>query len=203
MYVIGLTGGIASGKSTVSRILSQLGAFILDADQIAHAVMEPGCPAWEDIVNTFGKAVLLADRRTIDRRELGNIVFHDKSARNRLEEIMHPRIKQCIEDKIKEYARRDGKILVLDIPLLYEVGWQKLASEVWVVYVNSDTQLQRLMHRSGLPPDEAAVRIAAQMDLAAKARLADVVIDNNGDLQHTRGQVFDAWEKAMGLAALQ
>lgn len=202
MYVIGLTGGIASGKSTVSGILSQLGAFILDADQIAHAVMEPGCPAWEDIVNTFGKAVLLADR-TIDRRELGNIVFHDKSARNRLEEIMHPRIKQCIEDKIKEYARRDGKILVLDIPLLYEVGWQQLASEVWVVYVDSDTQLQRLMHRSGLSPDEAAVRIAAQMDLAAKARLADVVIDNNGDLQHTRGQVFDAWEKAMGLAALQ
>lgn len=202
MYVIGLTGGIASGKSTVSGILSQLGAFILDADQIAHAVMEPGCPAWEDIVNTFGKAVLLADR-TIDRRELGNIVFHDKSARNRLEEIMHPRIKQCIEDKIKEYARRDGKILVLDIPLLYEVGWQELASEVWIVYVDSDTQLQRLMHRSGLSPDEAAVRIAAQMDLAAKARLADVVIDNNGDLQHTRGQVFDAWEKAMGLAALQ
>lgn len=202
MHVIGLTGGIASGKSTVSGILSQLGAFILDADQIAHAVMEPGYPAWEDIVNTFGKAVLLADR-TIDRRELGNIVFHDKSARNRLEEIMHPRIKQCIEDKIKEYARRDGKILVLDIPLLYEVGWQELASEVWVVYVDSDTQLQRLMHRSGLSPDEAAVRIAAQMDLAAKARLADVVIDNNGDLQRTRGQVFDAWEKAMGLAALQ
>lgn len=202
MYVIGLTGGIASGKSTVSKILFEAGAFILDADQIAHDVVKPHSPAWADIVNTFGKAVLCTDR-TVDRRQLGNIIFQDEPARKRLEAIMHPRVRQCIDENLIEYARQDGKIAVVDVPLLYEVGWQQLANEVWVVYVERDTQLQRLLNRNGLSPAQARARIAAQMDLAAKAGLADVVIDNSRELHYTRSQVLAAWEQAVKRAALQ
>jgi len=202
MYVIGLTGGIASGKSTVSKILFEAGAFILDADQIAHDVVKPHSPAWADIVNTFGKAVLCTDR-TVDRRKLGNIIFQDEPARKRLEAIMHPHVRQCIDENLTEYARQDGKIAVVDVPLLYEVGWQQLANEVWVVYVERDTQLQRLLNRNGLSPAQARARIAAQMDLAAKAGLADVVIDNSRELQYTRSQVLAAWEQAVKRAALQ
>lgn len=200
MYVIGLTGGIASGKSTVSKMLAELGAFILDADKIAHEVMEPQKPAWHDIINYFGEEILLSDQ-TINRTKLGEKIFNNENARTKLEAIMHPRIKQRIFEKMTCFAQCDGKCLVLDVPLLYEVGWQDMADEIWVVYVDQDVQIQRLMKRNGLSLEQAMVRIKSQMDLVEKAKYANVIIDNNRDLNNTRSQVLTRWEQVIKLIA--
>lgn len=198
MYIIGLTGGIASGKSTVSKMLTDFGAVVLDADKVAHAVMQPDTPAWSDIVTTFGKSVLSADR-TVNRGELGNRIFSDTAGRKQLEAILHPRIQQYFQMKIAEHERAGTAVLVLDVPLLYEAGWQDMADEVWVVYVDCPTQLLRLMARSKLTAEQAAIRINAQLDLQEKARLADIVIDNNSDIQNTRRQVQSRWEQVLKL----
>lgn len=198
MYVIGLTGGIASGKSTVSKMLAELGAFILDADKIAHEVMEPQKLAWYDIIKHFGEDILLSDQ-TINRNKLGEKIFNNENARKNLEAIMHPRIKQSLFEKITCFAQHGGNCLVLDVPLLYEVGWQDMADEIWVVYVDQDVQVQRLMERNGLSLEQAMVRIKSQMDLVEKAKYAHVVIDNNRDLSNTRSQVLTRWEQVIKL----
>jgi len=200
MYIIGLTGGIASGKSTVSRMLAELGACIIDADKIARAIVEPHKPAWQDIVDYFGADILLADG-TINRNMLGNKIFNNGEARKQLEEFMHPRIKQQIQDDIVKMREQGCEVLVLDVPLLYEVGWQTMADEVWVVYVNEETQLTRLMERNHLPYEQAVARIRSQMNLTAKSKLADVIIDNNSDFSSTRKQVRTRWKQVIQLAA--
>ncbi len=197
MRVIGLTGGIASGKSTVSGMLRELGARVVDVDAIARAVVEPGRPAWEEIVAWLGQDILQADGN-IDRRRLGELVFADKEARAALEAITHPRIAAAAQEALAA-AERDGcAVAVLDVPLLYEAGWDKRVDEVWVVYVDTPTQQGRLMTRDGLTAAQAGTRIAAQGPLAAKADLADVVIDNGGDPDDTRAQVTAAWKRVAG-----
>ncbi|MEN6413214.1 MAG: dephospho-CoA kinase [Veillonellales bacterium] len=194
MYIVGLTGGIASGKSAVSGMLREFGAYIVDADELARAVVLPKQPAWLEIMARFGPSILLPDG-SIDREKLGDIVFNDKTARQHLEDIVHPNIKARVLAEIKTASQQGKQIVVLDVPLLFEVGWQKLTDEVWVVYVDDSVQLQRLIKRNCLSAEQALARIHSQMQLTEKVRLANVIIDNNGDLAATRRQVWENWQR--------
>lgn len=194
MVVIGLTGGIASGKSTVSTMLRQLGAAIIDADMVAREVVAPGQPAWCDVVTYFGAAVV-RDDRTLDRHRLGEIVFKDARARQALEHFTHPRIQAIIVARLRQLQAAHCPVAVLDAPLLVETGWHKMVDQVWLVYVEPAVQLTRLMTRDGLSQTAASARIAAQMPLSAKKSYAQVIIDNGCDLAATRRQVERAWAK--------
>ncbi|HEY8417012.1 MAG TPA: dephospho-CoA kinase [Limnochordales bacterium] len=192
--VIGLTGGIASGKSTVAAMFAELGAAVVSADEIAREVVEPGEPALEEIRTVFGPEVLLPDGR-LDRRRLGAIVFADPERRRRLEAILHPRIRARMRERI-EAAAGAGRPVVAEIPLLFESPPSRALVDVTVVvYVDREQQLARLVARDGLSPAEAEARLAAQLPLEEKARLADYVIDNRGGLEHTRAQVRRVWEE--------
>jgi dephospho-CoA kinase len=195
--VIGLTGGIASGKSTVSRLLREMGATVIDIDAIAREVVAPGLPAWEEIVAWQGRAILQADG-SLDRRRLGDIVFGDDKARARLEEITHPRITVAANAALAAAEQAGAVVAVLDMPLLYEAGWQKKLDEVWVVYVDAATQLRRLTARDTLTAGQAKARVAAQLSLDEKARRADVVIDNSGSAAATAAQVAAVWCREAG-----
>ena len=187
MRVLGLTGGIGSGKTMVDEMFTQLGAELIDADQLAREVVEPGQPALEEIASNFGRDVLLPNGR-LDRRKLGGIIFADASARARLNAITHPRIQERIEAAITGRRDRAG-VLIVDIPLLYEAARTGLVEKVIVVWVDPPTQQRRLIERGGLTDEEARQRVAAQMPLDEKRALADHVIDNTGSREATRRQV--------------
>jgi dephospho-CoA kinase len=187
MKILGLTGGIGSGKTVVGEMFARLGAEIIDADQLAREVVEPGQPALEEIVQRFGSDILQPDGR-LDRARLGGIVFADASARAALNAITHPRIRQRMEDAIAARKDRAG-VLVLVIPLLYESARTGLVEEVIVVWVDPQTQFRRLIERGGLTAEQARQRIEAQMPLDEKRALADDVIDNRGSLADTQRQV--------------
>lgn len=191
MRIIGLTGGIASGKSTVSAILRQEGAYIIDTDKIAHDITLPHKPAWYEIVEYFGQEILYGDG-TINRRALGQKVFNNQIQRAVLERITHPKIKNKVNEEITIAKQQLFDVVVLDVPLLIEVGWENIVDEVWVVYVDKKTQLSRLMVRNNFTRKQALARISAQMDLTEKARHADVVIDNSGNIEATKAQVLEA-----------
>jgi dephospho-CoA kinase len=192
VYIIGLTGGIASGKSTASRMLHELGACIIDADQIARYIVEPGQPAWHKLKETFGTEIIL-ESGALNRKKLGEIVFGDTEARKTLNAITHERIKLEI-DQALEKAEQDGyNIAVLDVPLLIEAGWQDMVDTVWVVYVEPRTQLARLMERDQLSEQEALSRISSQMDMDEKKKYADILIDNSGSIADTKQQIAGAW----------
>ena len=187
MRVLGLTGGIGSGKTMVGAMFTELGAELIDADQMAREVVEPGQPALDEIVTSFGRDILLPDGR-LDRRTLAAIVFADASARARLNAITHPRIRERMDAAIA--ARRDrAGVLIVDIPLLFENLRTGVVEKVIVVWVDPQTQMRRLIERGGLTEEEAHQRIAAQMPLDEKRRLADYVIDNRGTPAETRRQV--------------
>jgi dephospho-CoA kinase len=187
MRVLGLSGGIGSGKSLVAQFFRELGAEVIDADQLAREVVEPGQPALEEIKRTFGDDVLLADGR-LNRPALANRIFGDPSARERLNAITHPRIRKRMAEEVIKRAGRSG-VLILDIPLLYESGRQDQVEKVIVVWVDRATQLARLMLRDGLSQREAQQRIEAQLPLDEKRERADQVIDNSGSPEQTRRQV--------------
>jgi dephospho-CoA kinase len=185
--ILGLTGGIASGKSTVATMFVERGFRLIDADAMARVVVEPGQPALAEITEHFGARVLLPDGR-LDRALLGQIVFSDPEERAVLNAITHPRIGERIAERFAELADEPRPIL-LDHPLLYETGQDALVDKVVVVWVDRATQLDRLMRRNTLSREEALARIAAQMDLDAKAARADYVIDNRGSVEETTRQV--------------
>jgi dephospho-CoA kinase len=187
MRVLGLTGGIGSGKSTVARMFIELGAEVIDADQLAREVVEPGKPALDEIRQAFGSDVLMPDGR-LDRRKLAAIVFADPAARARLNDITHPLIRRRMRQEV-EARRHQSGTLILDIPLLLETPRPSFLKRVIVVWVDARTQLRRLTERDGLSETEARRRIAAQMPLDAKRSIADDVIDNSGTLEQTRRQV--------------
>ncbi len=189
MKVIGLTGGIASGKSTVSRHLKKAhGLPVLDADAAAYRLAEPEGPMWEAFVERYGKErALLADGR-LDRAAIGEIVFRDAAERDWMNDMSHPLIRAELLRQLGKCRAYGVKAAVLDVPLLYEVGWENMADEVWVVYVDAAAQLHRLMVRNKLSEATARERMAAQMPLYEKRRRADVVIDNNGTVRETRAQ---------------
>ena len=188
---VGLTGGIACGKSTVSRMLEARGAAIVDADRIARDVVSPGRPALLDIRETFGDDVIGADG-SLDRKRLGAIVFGDEAARKKLEAITHPRIRAEMKRQIEEWnAKEPGRLVVVDIPLLFESRLDRMFAfeDILVVYVPREVQLERLMARDGMSREDAERRIDAQLPIEEKRRLADVVVDNSGTLEETERQV--------------
>lgn len=196
MRTIGLTGGVASGKSTVSRMLAELGAPIVDADLLARAVVEPGAEAYDSVVREFGPDIVLPDG-TLDRKALGMRVFADLAARRRLEALVHPAVRARLVARLAELSAVGAPVAVLDIPLLIEGGLHRGVDEVWLVYVDPDTQLQRLMERDHLTRAAAAQRIAAQLPLADKRAYARVIIDNCGSIAETRAQVTAHWHAVL------
>lgn len=195
--VIGLTGGIASGKSTVSRILKELGAEIIDADVLAHEVVLPGTEGWAQVVSVFGSEILRPDG-TINRRLLGRRVFSDREAIRRLNDIVHPRVIKACGERIEAARRFWGDrphLLVIDAPLLIEAGMHKMVDEVWVVKVDERTQLERLMQRDHFTFKEAIARVHAQMPLVEKLKYAHRVIDNTGSVAETRQQIMKIWRE--------
>lgn len=183
--IIGLTGGIASGKSTVSNMLKTKGFTIVDADIAARKVVEPGEPAYEQIIEAFGEGILLQDL-TLDRKKLGALIFADEALRMKLNSIVHPAVRAWMTRE-KDRAIENGKKTVfLDIPLLFESRLTYMVERTILVYVDEETQLKRLMARNGLSEKEAQMRIRAQMPLSEKKALADAVLDNNGSLEETK-----------------
>lgn len=179
---IGLTGGIASGKTAVSRRLAELGAAVLDADAFAREAVKRGSPGLEEIVRAFGGG-MLDKEGCLDRRRLGAVVFSDEAARLRLNGILHPIIRAEMI-KAAEAAERDGfRVIVFDVPLLIECGWQEMADEVWLVIAQEGERVRRIMARDGLSEAAARQRIASQMSDEEKRPFADVIIDNSGDIQ--------------------
>ena len=194
LYLIGLTGGIASGKSTVSNYLKELGAKIIDGDIIARAVVVPEKPAWKAIVETFGNEILLADL-SLNRLKLGEIVFNNKKAKELLENIISPYIAAEINKQLNSFKKVKNIIVVLDLPLLYENNWDKITDENWVVFVEQDIQIKRLCDRNNFTIEQALSRINNQLPLFEKAGKANVVIDNNFDIENTKQQVLANWQE--------
>ena len=188
MKLIGLTGGIASGKSTVSAILRRLGAQVIDADALAREVVEPHRPAWNEIVQTFGNKVLQADN-TLDRKKLRKTVFDNPEARKQLEAITHPKIRKLAQQKIKDYASSGASLVVYEAPLLFETGVHLWLRPVILVACDSAAQRRRLQQRDNLTPAEIEQHLGAQMSLEEKRKLADCVIDNNGTLEDLESKV--------------
>lgn len=189
MLKVGLTGGIATGKSYIVAVLRKLGCAVLDADVVARAVVEPGQPAYQDIINEFGAEVLNADS-TINRPALGAIVFGDETKRLRLNAIVHPRVFEAQQVWIKDIAVRDPQaIVVIDAALMIETGSYKRFDKVVVAHCTPELQLARLMERNQLTQAQAAARIAAQMSSAEKLKVADYAIDTSLGFADTRRQV--------------
>ena len=183
--LIGLTGGISTGKSTISNIIKEKGYPLIDADKVAREVVEINKPAYIKIIEEFGEEILL-ENKSINRKELGNIIFRDKLARKRLENITHPYIFQEIKDNIDEFSK-DNFIIFLDIPLLFEQyglwkGYDIKFDEIWVVYLDKATQLERLMKRDRITKEEALRKIESQMDIEIKKAKSSKTIDNSGDV---------------------
>lgn len=189
MKVIGLTGGIASGKSTVSNYLKQLGAIVIDADIVSREIVGKGQPALKEIVEIFGRKVLQRDG-TLNRKHLGSIVFSDPQKLQVLNKITHNRIIKNIEEKIKYYRDiGDFKAIFIDAALLIEMKMYFLTDEIWLVTISKETQLKRLMLRDDLSFDEAMNRINSQMSLKQKKDISDVIIDNSKDYNYLKEQV--------------
>ena len=188
MLRIGLTGGIASGKSTVSNMLRKRSIPIVDADVCAREVVEPGEAAYLQIVETFGRDILFPDG-TIDRKQLGQIIFSDEEKRKRLNGIVHPEVRKRMLSKVTDFKNAGEKAVVLDIPLLIESRLTDWVDKVIVVYVPREVELTRLMERDHISQDAALMRMNAQMPLDDKKKYADVIIDNSGTISETENQL--------------
>lgn len=194
MIKIGLTGGIASGKSTVSNMLLELGLQVVDADIASRKVVEPGEPALEEIAEAFGD--VLQENGELDRKKLGTIIFQDESKRQQLNQIVHPRVREWMHNQMGIYEREGRPAIILDIPLLLESRLNSWADQVLLVYVSKPIQIKRLMERDGSSEEEALQRIHSQMPLDEKKAYADRIINNEGRLSDTREQllaILDEW----------
>jgi dephospho-CoA kinase len=195
MLNVGLTGGIATGKSTVVRMLVRKGARVIDHDGLVHTLQEPGQPVWKRIVEVFGRDILGADER-IDRKKLGSLVFDDEQRRRTLEGIVHPAVLEEAQRRRDEIAIEDRKAIVLsDIPLLLEVGMQGLFDLILLVYAPPEMQIRRVMKRNKMTRDEAVARLKAQMPIDEKLRAADVVIRNDGTMRELEKRVDEVWQE--------
>ena len=186
MKIIGLTGGIATGKSIVASVFRELGAILLDADVIARLVVLPHQPAWEDIVEFFGPQVVNEDE-SLNRAKIGEIVYNNPDSLTELNRITHPRIMQHYKDELRRIkTEQPDAVVVLEVPLLYETNMDKLCQQVVVVYVDRETQIKRLMKRDNISYADAVKRVDAQMPMDEKVRRADFVIDNRGSMEETK-----------------
>ena len=194
MKVIGLTGGIGSGKSTVSQCLAELGAVVMDADKVGHEAFKPGTPAWRDVVATFGREVL-APSGEVDRKKLGEIVFSDPGALARLNRIMHPRMYDMMKARIEEYRREGVDVVVIEAAVLIEANWTPLVDEVWVTVVPESMVVERVQRQRGLAEKQTLARIRSQIPAEERLKHANVVITNDGDLDALRAKVKELWQK--------
>jgi dephospho-CoA kinase len=192
--LVGLTGGIASGKSTVAAILRRLGAAIINADDLSREVVQPEQDAWKEILDTFGADILQEDK-TLDRRKLRKIVFDFPEARKKLETITHPRVRALAEKRISELARAGSSIIVYEVPLLFENQIHLWLRPVILVACDIETQKKRLLQRDRLTAVEAQQHLDAQMSLAEKRKLADYVIENNGSLEDLEQRVREVLQQ--------
>lgn len=193
MLIVGLTGGIASGKSLVSRVFRELGAHVIDADRIVHDLLSAGTEPWDEIRAYFGDGVLLPDG-CIDRKKLGTIVFNDREKREWLNRCLHPRVFESFRTQVRRIgASHPGALVVLDAALLVETGFHRRMDRLVVVCADPDQQLRRLMARDGLSREQAEARIASQMPMAEKCAAADYVIDNRGAREDTERQAREVF----------
>ncbi|MCZ2492758.1 dephospho-CoA kinase [Dellaglioa carnosa] len=189
-YILGLTGGIATGKSTVSHIFKNSNVPVIDADIIARQVVEPESETLKMIINEFGEKYLM-ENGTLNRKKLGKLVFNDGVALEKLNGVIHPAIRKEILAQIQSYRKLGSPLIVLDMPLLFEESYQTICDAVMVVFVPEITQLKSLINRDGLTSGEAQLRIKAQWPIQKKKDLADFVIDNSTTVAVTRGQVLN------------
>ncbi|MEN9939014.1 MAG: hypothetical protein RLZZ387_5593 [Chloroflexota bacterium] len=204
LYLIGLTGGIACGKSTVLAMLAERGAQVIDADRVTHELQRPGEVVYEQIVAAFGAGVLVEPGGSIDRRRLGAIVFSDPAALRRLEQLVHPAVHAWIMSWLDSAAHASRgahgpqhappRVAVIDAVKLLEAGWKGMCDAVWVVTCDTEQQVRRLVTTRGMSEEEAHTRITAQPPQESRAAQADVVIDNSGTLEQTQAQVEVAWD---------
>jgi len=193
--VIGLTGGIASGKSAVAKMLEEKGAYLIDADVLAREAVELGRPAWQDLVDWLGDSILLPDQN-IDRLQLAGLVFKDREKLDKLNSIVHPRVGLRFAELAGSIKKSDpDAVVIYDVPLLIEAGMHKVVDLVLLVYVSREIQLARLQDRDDLSRSEAKLRLEAQMPLEEKKKYADVIIDNSSTLKETARQVNKFWKK--------
>ena len=193
MIVIGLAGGIGSGKSEVSRMLGELGAETLNADSFGHEVYLPGTDGHREVVETFGDDILQPSGE-VDRRALGGKVFGNPEAMAKLNDIAWPRIRQRIAESIEEHRQADTRVVVLDAAVLIEAGWTDAADEVWVVTATEADVIRRIQARNNLTEDQVRARISSQMSTEERATYADVVVENDGDIEALQSKVEALWK---------
>ena len=191
--IIGLTGGIGSGKSTAAQILAEFGAEVIDADKVAHEVFNPGTEGLQKVVETFGERVLNANGQ-IDRKKLGEIVFNDPSSLSTLNGIIHPRAYELTKSRIEEFRKLGVEVVILEVILLVEAGWDHLADEIWVTMAKEDTVVQRLQESRGLTKEEILTRIRAQTPNEERIKYADVIIENDGSYEELKTKLSEFWK---------
>ena len=194
MFVIGLTGGIGTGKTSVSNILSSLGASMINADKIGHKIYEPNSEGWMEVVNAFGKEIL-NENQEIDRKKLGSIVFKDKKYLDQLNSITHPRIYSEIESELQTLSNNNVTVSVVEAALLIEAKWTSLADQVWVSVSNENIIYKRLEKRDGLNIEAIKARISSQMSTKEKLKFADVIIKNDSSIKDLEKEVQYYWKK--------
>ncbi len=200
MLIVGLTGGVASGKTAISQVLKGEGAYIIDADQIARELVQPNRPAWNELIRAFGKEILQEDG-SIHRKKLADKVFADPKKRKRLNQILHPRIKEEMDRRTKEIGQKDPEaIVVIDAPLIVELGDQRDLDKLIVVASTQTQQIERLKERDGISPEEALRILSSQMPVEEKVKLADYVIRNEGSIEEAKKRGKEVFKKLRKVA---
>ena len=197
MLVIGLTGGIGTGKSEVSRILRDLGATVINADHVGHEAYTPQSQMWREVVAAFGEGILQPSGE-IDRKRLGDIVFNEPGAMAKLNSIMHPRMAEMIRRQIEELREQDVKLVVLEAALMVEAGWSSMVDELWVTYAPEELVLERLRQRNNMSDEEIRSRISSQLPFEERARYARMVVHNSGSVAELREKVESLWSRVRG-----
>ena len=192
MWVIGLTGGIGTGKSEVTRMLEGLGAVVINADQVGHQAYKPDSESWIEVVKAFGEDILQPNRE-IDRQKLGAIVFGDPDQLTKLNQIMHPRMARIVSERIESLRGQGAKVVVVEAALLFEAGWDSLVDEVWATDSPVETVIERLQARNGMSAEEVLKRIDSQMDRSERLRRSQVIVDNGGDVANLESTVGKLW----------
>lgn len=202
MLVIGLTGGIGTGKSEVARILTELGAVVINADEVGHGAYTPNSEIWREVVRAFGSGILQPNGE-IDRKKLGVIVFADSRKLAKLNSIMHPRMARMVAERIEGYRAEGKSVVVVEAALLFEARWDTLVDEVWVTVSPMELAVRRIQARNGLPESEIRQRMDSQMPAAERLRRATVVIDNSGDLADLERTVKGLWDSRVTIRKVQ
>ena len=197
MRVIGLTGGVGTGKTTVSQMLQELGAVLLDADKVGHQSYLPDSPAWKDLVAEFGEDILQPNLE-IDRRKLGGIVFSNPASLAKLNSIVHPRMHDMIQHQLHDMERKGVKVVVFEAAILIEAKWEPLTTELWVTDAPEQTVVRRLAARSGWSEEQSRARIASQLPRPERLAHADVVINTDCTLDEVKAQVQARWQERIG-----